>query len=665
MNVTGDDTVSVRVKEYPNYTCVRLVVKRSRNLNVVFESDVDFSLYREYEPEHSDDTVPNLSASENGRKVMSWKAKEGNYLIFIFAAQEHTTGSLTMRVMSDIKYDAYLQEQKAQQPDEPTAEDTTENEPDSKEQPTEQPTEEAAEQPTEQPTEEATEQPTEQPTEEAAEQPTEQPTEEAAEQPTEQTTEEATEQPTEQPTEEATEQPTEQTTEEPAEQPTEQTTEEPTEQPTAQDEQTEEENAPAKEDEQPAAQDEEKKADENDEDQEDNKEEKKQEENTQEPAEQPEPEDKPQQQDAALASLDTASIKLDLTEYLAEDQSDISLAVLMEQAYNSLTGKETYPGLSALRNETTEEEPYALSAEFLEAAEKLVTGENVKLEGTTVELLDSFESASILLKTEQGVLSISLLNYAKPAEEAPAAEPEGEEASAIDTYIKEETDIKNKPEQQEPTAEEPAAEKAEAPAVYTYTFDGLNSQATLKDILDFNGIALETKAKASISDSHLVTIAALEETIQDGLANNYLLTAIDYFEEDAVLSLLGEKRIDVILFNPAPAEEPKEAPKEEPAEAPAEKPAEEPAVDLDHLAVSFTITWDDKEPGFGSLAHFDAVLNGFEGLDYSIQWQYSVDGAEWADVENAVNNRMNMVITEANYLYYWRVMVYVNIPAES
>ena len=132
----------------------------------------------------------------------------------------------------------------------------------------------------------------------------------------------------------------------------------------------------------------------------------------------------------------------------------------------------------------------------------------------------------------------------------------------------------------------------------------------------------------------------------------------------------------------AEAPEPEEADAENPAaeapapeEADAEDPAaEDPAaqasarglkVDPSDLYVGFNITWDDEVPSFGSVAHLDAVLDGFEDLDFSLQWQYSEDNLSWTDVEGGTQSRMDMVITEENYLYYWRVMVYINVPAEG
>ena len=101
---------------------------------------------------------------------------------------------------------------------------------------------------------------------------------------------------------------------------------------------------------------------------------------------------------------------------------------------------------------------------------------------------------------------------------------------------------------------------------------------------------------------------------------------------------------------------------EEPA---AQISVREPSVNPADLYVGFTITWDDEVPSFGSVAHLDAVLDGFENLDFSFQWQYSEDNSSWTDVEGETQRRMDTVITEQNYLYYWRVMVYINVPAEG
>ena len=81
--------------------------------------------------------------------------------------------------------------------------------------------------------------------------------------------------------------------------------------------------------------------------------------------------------------------------------------------------------------------------------------------------------------------------------------------------------------------------------------------------------------------------------------------------------------------------------------------------------VSFVISWDEDEEvhTFGSVAHFDAILNGYEGVVYTVQWQQSEDGQNWTDIEEAVEEHMDLVITPENYNMVWRVVVYPDLEA--
>ena len=65
------------------------------------------------------------------------------------------------------------------------------------------------------------------------------------------------------------------------------------------------------------------------------------------------------------------------------------------------------------------------------------------------------------------------------------------------------------------------------------------------------------------------------------------------------------------------------------------------------------------EPVIGDTAHFRAVMEGYEGLEYTVQWQYSPDQETWYDLPGETNTNMDMVITEENNVVYWRILVYV------
>ena len=84
-------------------------------------------------------------------------------------------------------------------------------------------------------------------------------------------------------------------------------------------------------------------------------------------------------------------------------------------------------------------------------------------------------------------------------------------------------------------------------------------------------------------------------------------------------------------------------------------PAELPA----NRSVHFVVEWDDDLPTIGSVAHFKAILDGYDHLIYTLQWQFSEDGQTWENLEGADEMNMDREITLDNYEYYWRVAVTV------
>lgn len=50
-----------------------------------------------------------------------------------------------------------------------------------------------------------------------------------------------------------------------------------------------------------------------------------------------------------------------------------------------------------------------------------------------------------------------------------------------------------------------------------------------------------------------------------------------------------------------------------------------------------------------------AVFYGYDNLVYDIQWQTSQDNVEWTDIEGATESSCAVVMTEENFMNYWRV----------
>ena len=76
-----------------------------------------------------------------------------------------------------------------------------------------------------------------------------------------------------------------------------------------------------------------------------------------------------------------------------------------------------------------------------------------------------------------------------------------------------------------------------------------------------------------------------------------------------------------------------------------------------HITVD--VTWDVPDPVIGDTAHFKAIMEGYEGLQYTVQWQYSPDEITWHDIPNETETTMDVVVTPENNIVYWRILVYL------
>ena len=82
-------------------------------------------------------------------------------------------------------------------------------------------------------------------------------------------------------------------------------------------------------------------------------------------------------------------------------------------------------------------------------------------------------------------------------------------------------------------------------------------------------------------------------------------------------------------------------------------------------SVTFSILWDTEDPVIGDTAHLVATLSGYDTVEHILQWQYSLDDSTWIDVPDATTETLDIVTTEENNFYYWRVMVYVYPPEDN
>ena len=121
------------------------------------------------------------------------------------------------------------------------------------------------------------------------------------------------------------------------------------------------------------------------------------------------------------------------------------------------------------------------------------------------------------------------------------------------------------------------------------------------------------------------------------------------------------------------AEEPDEEPAEDTAEEDPEEPEEEQGTENEpaeeetesNRSIDVEIKWDVAYPIVGDTAHFTATLNGYEDMEYTVQWQYSPDKETWHDIPGETETTMDMVITKENNYVYWRIIVYVEDDQEE
>ena len=106
---------------------------------------------------------------------------------------------------------------------------------------------------------------------------------------------------------------------------------------------------------------------------------------------------------------------------------------------------------------------------------------------------------------------------------------------------------------------------------------------------------------------------------------------------------------------PEEVQEPEEA-AEESETKDEEEPEQIPAVER---SINVNLTWDVPDPMIGDTAHFKAILTGYEGLEYSMQWQYSLNRNDWIDITGETTDTLDVVATEENNFFYWRIIVYL------
>ncbi|MBQ6289682.1 MAG: hypothetical protein IJK71_10615 [Clostridia bacterium] len=189
--------------------------------------------------------------------------------------------------------------------------------------------------------------------------------------------------------------------------------------------------------------------------------------------------------------------------------------------------------------------------------------------------------------------------------------------------------------------------------------------------------------------SYLVTLGPVEPNLMAKL-NVFIMNDAGYESWLAERAEPEEQTEEPVEESEEPVEEPAEEPEEQPEE-PEEQIEEEPEEEEEtteetvnepieeptepeenteeenipeseerperHITVD--VTWDVPDPVIGDTAHFKAIMEGYEGLQYTVQWQYSPDENTWYDIPNETETTMDVVVTPENNIVYWRILVYL------
>ena len=130
------------------------------------------------------------------------------------------------------------------------------------------------------------------------------------------------------------------------------------------------------------------------------------------------------------------------------------------------------------------------------------------------------------------------------------------------------------------------------------------------------------------------------------------------------VAVLGEDKAEESK-DETPAEEVKEEKKEEAKQEDGNKKLTL-AEQLDpKRKITVKAEWDGEQLYFGDTATLRATLSGYDNAVYAIRWQTSKDGKDWEDIKGAEGAELKVVVTEDNYMNYWRALVVVTaIKAE-
>ena len=270
------------------------------------------------------------------------------------------------------------------------------------------------------------------------------------------------------------------------------------------------------------------------------------------------------------------------------------------------------------------------------------------------------------------VMAAAMLATVMPVSAETAAVNEEETSVSIQVPAEEPVEEPEKkaveePEEEAETVEEPAETPEEEPEAEPETAFEATVRVKLEnegDIYYGDRVTLRAEVKANAEYTvvwEYLDAAASEDADEDVwvVADKGETYSFDVDEENAALTYRAVVN-DVVASKeyklPAIQERPVEAAPEEPAEG--EGPAEEPEAELDpEREIQIRATWEGDTVGIGSEVTLIAELSSYDNAVYTVQWQTSMDGENWTDVEDATEAAYTYTVTEENWYSYWRLKV--------
>ena len=267
------------------------------------------------------------------------------------------------------------------------------------------------------------------------------------------------------------------------------------------------------------------------------------------------------------------------------------------------------------------------------------------------------------------------INPEDETEEEPQDEPENKPESETEPEETPDEEPKDEPE------EEPVEEEEEI-------LLNLNGTKKVSGVVT-KGIPFTLKASDDYSRVVVFTLAVPEENAVSVIVNDQPVSLekaendnpedsdVRYTFEQALLQgqeysiTLKTEKDGYIPFTLSIEKKPDvqpEEPQETPEEASKEEKPEENIPESETQAersITIDVTWDVDNPIIGDTAHLKANLVGYDGLEYTMQWQYSLDQETWYDISGETNQNMDVVVTKENNLYHWRMLVSVEGEQKS